>query len=308
MIRRVVHSSEAEAGLLEFPAALPLHLLDGAWPTQDSPWVGVWSAGDRRLADALVPGASDAALAAVLLRYARHHHADLALVDSLADLGAAEQEALASEWSRWLFSRLLIPQLSLLVMEGRLLPLASPALRVGVDGVVEGFWLSHGGATMAAIWPRADDEPDALIASLLWLLEQALLPWISALARVTGCRSRVLWSNAAGYWHWWLASEPLVSRLTTLGCEAALVAEQRRQTALRFIDQLTLPSSSLYAGSVLRSLARNPLYQPLRLRLIAGEAVMVRRVCCQRHRLPHLPLCPSCPLASANSRRLGASL
>ena len=68
MIRRVVHSSEAEAGLLEFPAALPLHLLDGALPTQDSPWLGVWSAGDRRLADALVPGASDAALAAVLLR------------------------------------------------------------------------------------------------------------------------------------------------------------------------------------------------------------------------------------------------
>ena len=161
---------------------------------------------------------------------------------------------------------------------------------------------------MDTIWPRAVDEPNALIASQLWLLEQALLPWISALARVTGCRSRVLWSNAAGYWHWWLASEPLVSRLTTLGCEVALVAELRRQTALRFIDQLTLPSSSLYAGSALRSLARNPLYQPLRLRLIAGEAVMVRRVCCQRHRLPHLPLCPSCPLAPANSRRLGASL
>lgn len=61
---------------------------------------------------------------------------------------------------------------------------------------------------------------------------------------------------AIGTGGWHLSS--LVSRPTTLGCEVALVAEQLRQTALRPIDQLTLPSSSLYAGSVLRSLARNP--------------------------------------------------
>lgn len=100
------------------------------------------------------------------------------------------------EWSRWFFSRLLIPQLSLLVMEGRLLPLASPALRVGADGVVDGFWLSHGGSTLASIWPHAASEREALRASLLWLLEQALLPWIQRLERVVGCRARILWGNA----------------------------------------------------------------------------------------------------------------
>ncbi len=307
MMRGAAHSPGAEAGLLGFPEALPLHQLDGVWPTQDSPWLGVWSAVERRPPDALVPGMSDAALAAVLLRYARHHHADLPRVASLAELSPVVQEALASEWSRWLFSRLLVPQLSLLVMEARLLPLAYPALRVGADGVVEGFWLPHGGSTLAAVWPHAACEQEALTASLLWLLEQALLPWMSALARVTGCRARILWSNAAGYWRWWLETEPLATRLASLTATEAGRAERRRQTALLFIEQPQLPSSSLYAGSALCSVARNPLYQPLRLRQLNGQPVMVRRVCCQRHRLPHLDLCPSCPLVPTHVHRSGVS-
>lgn len=250
---------------------------------------------------------SDVELAAVLLRYARHHHADLPCVGSLAELSPVVQEALASEWSRWFFSRLLIPQLSLLVMEARLLPLASPALRVGADGAVEGFGLPHGGSTLAAVWPHAASEQQALTASLLWLLEQALLPWIATLERVAGCRARILWSHAASYWRWWLESEPLMTRLASLTATEAGRAERRRQTALQFIERPQLPISSLYAGSTLCSVVRNPLYQPLRLRQINGQPVMVRRVCCQRHRLPHLDLCPSCPLVPTHVHRSGVS-
>ena len=290
----------------QFAQALPLSRLAGVWPTGQTPWQNVWLAMEAHPQLLWLSPADEPALTAQLMGYARHHHVDLPDVP-LAELPPAVREALASEWSRGLFSRLLIPQLSLLLMQAQLLPLAGAALQVAADGEVLGFGLPHGGTALGAAWPTAPDEVDALTASLLWLLEQALWPWIRALVRVTGCRPSVLWCNAACYWRWWLESEPLLARLAELPTDEAQSAQSRRQRALLFITQGELPSARCYVAPELRQLARNPLYQPLRLRQVGGQAVMVRRVCCQRYRLPQLALCPSCPVVQAPPRRSGAS-
>ena len=299
--------SDGEGGRQpQFAQALPLSRLAGVWPTGQTPWQNVWLAMEAHPQLLWLSPADEPALTAQLMGYARHHHVDLPAVP-LAELPPAVREALASEWSRGLFSRLLIPQLSLLLMQAHLLPLAGAALQVAADGEVLGFGLPHGGTALGAAWPTAPDEVDALTASLLWLLEQALWPWIRALVRVTGCRPSVLWCNAACYWRWWLESEPLLARLAELPADEAQSAQSRRQRALLFITQGELPSARCYAAPELRQLARNPLYQPLRLRQVGGQAVMVRRVCCQRYRLPQLALCPSCPVVQAPPRRSGAS-
>ena len=297
---------DGEGGQPQFAPVVPLSELLEVWPTGQLPWQHVWLAAEAHPQLLWLSPADEPALTAQLMGYARHHHVDLPDVP-LAELPPAVREALASEWSRGLFSRLLIPQLSLLLMQAHLLPLAGAALRVAADGEVLGFGLPHGGTALGAAWPTAPDEVDALTASLLWLLEQALWPWIRALVRVTGCRPSVLWCNAACYWRWWLESEPLLARLAELPTDEAQSAQSRRQRALLFITQGELPSARCYVAPELRQLARNPLYQPLRLRQVGGQAVMVRRVCCQRYRLPQLALCPCCPVVQAPPRRSGAS-
>lgn len=297
---------DGEGGQPQFAPVVPLSELLEVWPTGQLPWQHVWLAAEAHPQLLWLSPADEAALTAMLMGYARHHHTDLPDLP-LAELPPAVREALASEWSRGLFSRLLIPQLSLLLMQAHLLPLAGAALQVAADGEVLGFGLPHGGTALDAAWPTAPDEADALTASLLWLLEQALWPWIRALVRVTGCRASVLWCNAACYWRWWLESEPLLARLAELSAGEAQSAQSRRQQALLFITQGELPRAHCYVASELQPLARNPLYQPLRLRQVGGQAVMVRRVCCQRYRLPQLALCPSCPVVQAPPRRSGAS-
>ena len=290
----------------QFAQALPLSRLAGVWPTGQTPWQNVWLAAVAQPQPCWLLPTDEPALAAMLMGYARHHHADLPAV-TLAEWPPTVREALASEWSRGLFSRLLIPQLSLLLTQAHLLPLAGAALHLAADGEVVGFGLSHGGTALGAAWPTALEEADAVTASLLWLLEQALLPWIRTLVRVTGCRASVLWCNAACYWRWWLESETLLARLAELPAEEPQAAQLRRQRALQFITQGELPSVDCYGAHELRQLARNPLYQPWRLRQVEGQAVMVRRVCCQRYRLPQLALCPGCPVVLAPPRRSGAS-
>lgn len=297
---------DGEGGQPQFAPVVPLSELLEVWPTGQLPWQHVWLAAEAHPQLLWLSPADEAALTAMLMGYARHHHTDLPDLP-LAELPPVVREALASEWSRGLFSRLLIPQLSLLLTQAHLLPLAGAGLQVAVDGEVLGFGLPHGGTALDAAWPTAADEADALTASLLWLLEQALWPWIRALVRVTGCRASVLWCNAACYWRWWLESEPLLARLAELPAGEAQSAQSRRQRALLFITQGELPRAHCYVASELQPLARNPLYQPLRLRQVGGQAVMVRRVCCQRYRLPQLALCPSCPVVQAPPRRSGAS-
>jgi len=266
---------------------------------------------------------SDAELAGRLLVFAERQHPDLPRVGSLTALEPLQAESLASEWSRSLFYRLVVPVLSVLLLTGRLL---SYRLHWTADQNVAGLLLPHAGLPQSVLWASAlsagdaQSSPDAAVdglaeqeqsrtaASLSWWLEQELLPRVLQLERVAGCRSRILWCTLATYWRWWLQSAELVECLETLSPEQMLLAKSRHAVAVDFIEQATLPLSALYRPIRLLQLGRNPLYQPLRLRTAAGQPVWVRRVCCQRYQLPGLALCSYCPLVQAPAiRRRGVS-
>ena len=266
---------------------------------------------------------SDAELASRLLVFAERQHPDLPRVVSLAELAPLQVESLASEWSRSLFYRLVVPVLSVLVLTGRLL---SYRLHWTLDQSVAGLLLPQGGVHQSVLWASAlsvggvtsmsDASVDALAeqeqsltsATLTWWLEQELLPRVLQLERVAGCRSRILWCTLATYWRWWLQSAELTACLATLPSAQAPLAKSRHAQALAFIEQASLPMSALYEPTRLLQLGRNPLYQPLRLRTSGGQPVWVRRICCQRYQLPGLALCSYCPLVQAPAlRRRGVS-
>ena len=266
---------------------------------------------------------SDAELASRLLVFAERQHPDLPRVVSLTELEPLQAESLASEWSRSLFYRLVVPVLSVLVLTGRLL---SYRLHWTPDQSVAGLQLPHGGLPQSVLWASAlsvggvtstsDAAVDVLAAqeqsltaaSLSWWLEQELLPRMLQLERVAGCRSRILWCTLATYWRWWLQSAELTACLATLSSGQAPLAKSRYAQALEFIELASLPISALYEPTRLLQLGRNPLYQPLRLRTSGGQPVWVRRVCCQRYQLPGLALCSYCPLVQAPAlRRRGVS-
>lgn len=266
---------------------------------------------------------SDAELAGRLLVFAERQHPDLPRIASLTALEPLQAESLASEWSRSLFYRLVVPVLSVLVLTGRLL---SYRLHWTPEQSVAGLLLPHAGLPQSVVWASAlfargpQSSPDASVdglagqeqsltsATLSWWLEQELLPRVLQLERVAGCRSRILWCTLATYWRWWLQSAELTECLATLPSEQMLLAKSRHAQALEFIEQVSLPMSPLYEPTRLLQLGRNPLYQPLRLRTSSGQPVWVRRICCQRYQLPGLTLCSYCPLVQAPSlRRRGVS-
>lgn len=222
---------------------------------------------------------ADAALAAVLLAYGRHHFAALPAATALAAWPEDQQEALASEWSRALCYEGLLGQLQGWILTGRL----QTEWHLALDETLRPVKVQARGL----LCQSADPWP--LLAAGLW-------PWFAALSRVAACRPRVLWSNAACYWHWFLAAEPLQQALAALAPAQRESAECRRQAALAYVLAREWPATAA-ADPVSRLIGRNPLYQPVRLRCRGGVSQPIRRICCQRHCLPGLGLCPSCPQA-----------
>ncbi|GAA4494454.1 (2Fe-2S)-binding protein [Pseudaeromonas paramecii] len=222
---------------------------------------------------------ADTRLAAVLLAYGRHHFADLPAVTDLAAWPEEQQEALASEWSRGLCFQVLLGQLNGWILTGH----HQGDWHLALDETLRATLVQTRGPTgqSADPWP--------LLACGLW-------PWFAALSRVAACRPRVLWSNAACYWHWYLSAEPLAQALAELTPAQREPAECRRQAAQAYVLAREWPAVAA-ADPVSRLIGRNPLYQPVRLRCRGGVSEPMRRICCQRHRLPGLGLCPSCPQA-----------
>lgn len=243
-------------------------------------------------------------LAHLLWCYGRRVHAELPAVSRLRDWPHAQQEALASEWSRRLFYHLLIPMLSTLIVRrhGLHLELNQLTLYISSELTLEGIESRHNPTPLAQIWPLAVNRREEMLSTLLAFLENTLCPLITLLAQVTSCRERLLWCNGASYWQWWLQSPELAEQIANLKGASAEEAESRRQIALEFVQQAELPHSRCFHAKRINRLGRNPLYQPLRLRQHDGLEVQVRRVCCQRHQLPTLPLCSSCPLTLAKGR------
>ena len=202
----------------------------------------------------------------------------------LATWGAAQQEALLSEWSRPLFFRLLMPWLSLYILYDRVLPLT--ALQLVQDpqgrpvlGMADLPCVAGAASAANAVPPRA-------------LVEQLLQPCVQTLSQVLSCRARVLWGNAGSYWQWWVHADHLAALIAALPPAEQASARLRLQQAQACCDEAAWPS--LPGG-------RNPLYQAMRFRGTPPQAV--RRVGCQRYQLPGLAMCDYCPSLLAPARR-----
>ena len=236
---------------------------------------------------------SEAGLSRLLWRYARLNHRELAEVDMLEAWPTAQQEAIASEWSRRLFYRLLVPVLSGVIVRGCMvpLPLAKLQLNLAPDLTTQGVVLPEGGLSLADGWPGVGNKQAAAFA-LQRFMQQTLQPLIALMARIACCRERLLWCSFACCWQWWLQTPELEEAVASLALDERALALDRLHVAMLFTEQASLPCAGCEPEE---PSPRNPLFQPMRWRLKEGKQVPVRKVCCQRYQIPGLPLCSYCP-------------
>ncbi len=208
-------------------------------------------------ADFLVPDR----LEEVLIRFGQRY----AIFDS---------RGVASQWSKWYFLALLVPELLARTLLGRSLPVALDRLHLllTLDGRVERLCLQHDGTAVSlkTSTPQQTDSPT------LALLDDNLAPLIEALAGFSGASPRVFWSNAGN------------------------VFEQCLGQLAHHPDALPGMTDDLQYFLTQRRLAdgrRNPLYRPVRYQKQSdGSTRRVRRLCCIRYLVPELGYCGNCPL------------
>ncbi|MDF2619911.1 MAG: fhuF [Xanthobacteraceae bacterium] len=176
-----------------------------------------------------------------------------------------EARAVASQWSKLYFSRLLVPAVAAAIALDWRLPLAPEHMRVALDeqGGVTAFALPHPGA----LYPSRDAEE-----RFGFLVDEHLPVVIDSIARVSGLSRRVLWSNAGNLF------ETVVSHCSGMLSEAHAGVRHGREMLAR---------RRLSPGHA------NPLFEPVRY---LPDGTRLRRVCCLRYLIPSLPYCGSCPL------------
>ncbi len=183
-----------------------------------------------------------------------------------------EPRGVASQWSKWYFLALLVPELLARALLWRSLPVALDRLHLllASDGRVERLCFQRGGAGL-----HTEDE-----SLTLNLLDDNLAPLIEALAGFSGASPRVFWSNAGN------------------------VFEQCLGQLAHHPDALPGMTDDLQHFLTQRRLAdgrRNPLYRPVRYQKQSdGSTRRVRRLCCIRYLVPELGYCGNCPLKEPN--------
>lgn len=176
-----------------------------------------------------------------------------------------EPRAVASQWSKLYFSRLLVPATAAAIAADWRLPLAPRGIRVGLDA-------QGGVATLALPHAGAASVPGDTEERFGFLVTEHLPPLIDSLARASGLTRRVLWSNAGNLF------ERVVGHCAQLLGEAHPGVRHGRELLAR---------RRLAAG------AANPLAEPVRY---LPDSTRQRRVCCLRYLIPALPYCETCPL------------
>lgn len=191
------------------------------------------------------------------------------LAAALARFGGSyeqpEPRAVASQWSKLYFSRLLVPATAAAIAADWRLPLDPRRLRVVLDaqGGVATVALPHAGAAS----PAGDAEE-----RFGFLVTEHLPEVIDSLARASGLTRRVLWSNAGNLF------ERVVGHCAQSLGEAHPGVRQGREMLAR---------RRFAAGTA------NPLAEPVRY---LADGTRQRRVCCLRYLIPALPYCGTCPL------------
>lgn len=185
------------------------------------------------------------------------------------DLKGEDERALLSIWSKYYFLRLLPPVLAANLILQRELPLSVNVLAVEVDaqGLPGVFVLPDDGQQLVA-----SAHP---LSRFEGIMRDNLQPVITAWQQALGLSTRVLWSNASRYIHWF------TGELKGSGLP----------------EMLWAPGQALLDQPIFENGDRNPLFGAYQDRMNAntGTVITVRRTCCIRFRLPDTALCEDCP-------------
>lgn len=227
---------------------------------------------------------------------------------------AGDRRALASEWSKRYFVRLLPPVLAAALVLDHGLPLRAAGIDLvldedgapfafrlpGAGGAAEGGLDSAcgGGSGSACTVP----PPGGALARLTPLIDDHLAPVIAALSAYSRLSPRVFWSNAGNY------AEAVVRILADRGNEPADAADPRG--AARVLDVVDGPyRPDGKANPFFNTVRYRDVSDGLRRDRHAGDDLVMspavnrrwrqRRVCCVRYLLPGQPLCGNCPLLLA---------
>lgn len=178
-----------------------------------------------------------------------------------------DRAAIATQWSKWHFSTLLVPVLAANILADLDLPVELE--RVGVI-------LDTDGHTAAIRLPPdiAHFNPASADARFARLIDTHLTPLIRAIGAASGLPEKVLWSNAGN-----------VAENVLRECEASLGRQH----------QGVVHGADLLAARRGPDGGRNPLFEPIRY----VEGARRRRICCLRYPIETLGYCKSCPLTQA---------
>lgn len=179
-----------------------------------------------------------------------------------------EPRAVASQWSKWYFSRLMTSVLAANIIMNRRLP-------IGFDET--GVILSEDGrATAFRLWDDGQDfTPLDFVERFEELIDGHLAFLIAALSAASGLSAKVLWSNAGNIF------ENVISRCASAFGDGHTGVAHGRQ---------------LLSARVWRDKRPNRMFEPVRYVPAGDVTLRKRRVCCIRYLMPSLSLCKNCPL------------
>lgn len=182
--------------------------------------------------------------------------------------GEPEPRAVASQWSKLYFSRLILPAAAAVILFDWKLELDLSTMRIALDddGGNMRFGLRSKGTKQTPL--NSKDR-------FSFLVDAHLSHVIPILSEVSGLPRKVLWSNAGNI------LETVVQRCTAFqGPEHQGVRDGQHYLATRRFDDNSL----------------NPLFEPVRYTCHNAEKQRKRRICCLRYFIPSLSVCKTCPL------------
>lgn len=189
-----------------------------------------------------------------------------------ADLGCQDARAAASQWSQWVFCRLIIPTI--------VVQLATNRRLVCEWGDIAISWYPD--ATPRCFVVDGDHFVGDEGADLGAFIDNLLCPLVNALTDYCRLSARVFWSNAATYYDWVVGE---------LACQERIPAA-RIAAARALLDKRVRPDGGF-----------NPFahaYRKCSPGALDGNGTPVRRcrrVCCVRDLDPKWELCANCPRA-----------
>ncbi|KAA3507501.1 siderophore-iron reductase FhuF [Agrobacterium rosae] len=178
-----------------------------------------------------------------------------------------ERRAVASQWSKIYFSKLIVPSVAAALMLDWRLPLDLGVTGITLDefGRPGAFCLTDAGLAIAA--QTADER-------FSFVIDAHIAPVIGAIAGASVLSQKVLWSNAGNI------------------VENVVSYSEKSAPAKKSVEQARL----LLRARRLSSGEPNPLFEPVRYTHIGETQVRKRRVCCIRYLIPSLGYCKTCPL------------